>query len=71
MDCCLAGEGGQLDLVNSSRDNRPVDGPLVEIIVTKKIRNTFDVFKKTTIVSRLNGGQSTKTENLARDLKMI
>lgn len=61
MDCFQAGEGAQLNFINCSRDDRPLDSAKVEVIVKKNKRNTFDVIKTTTVVSRMTSEQSTKT----------
>lgn len=68
MDCVASGVGFELDLVSCVRDDRPVDGAKVEIIIKKNERNTFDVTKITTILSRMTG-ESITHEDVAQDLK--
>jgi hypothetical protein len=68
LNCLLVGKK-VLSSITCSRDDRPVDGALVQIIVKRNKHNTFDAVMKTTIVSRMTGKQTTKTESLANDLR--
>lgn len=69
MDCVVNGEISELDLVTCVRDDRPVDGAKVEVIIKKNENNTFDVTKITTILSRMSG-ESITQEDLAQNLKL-
>lgn len=69
MDCVVNGESSELDLVTCVRDDRPVDGAKVEVIIKKNENNTFDVTKITTILSRMSG-ESITQEDLAQNLKL-
>ena len=69
MDCVVNGESSELDLVTCVRDDRPVDGAKVEVIIKKNENNTFDVTKITTILSRMSG-ESINQEDLAQNLKL-
>jgi len=69
MDCFQVGVGEQLDIVNCNRDERPLDGAKIEVIVKRNNHNTFDVVKTTTIISRMTGEQLTETEIMATDLR--
>ncbi|MFP5491766.1 MAG: hypothetical protein ACLGG0_09700 [Bacteriovoracia bacterium] len=69
MECVVTGENSQVDLVSCVRDDRPVDGAKVEIIIKKNERETFDVTKITTILSRMSG-ESISQEDLAENLKL-
>lgn len=69
MECVVTGENSQVDLVSCVRDDHPVDGAKVEIIIKKNERETFDVTKITTILSRMSG-ESISQEDLAENLKL-
>lgn len=69
MECVVSGESSEVDLVTCVRDDRPVDGAKVEVIIKKNERQTFDVTKITTILSRMFG-ESITQEDLAQNLKL-
>lgn len=60
---------GDLEQVICSRDDRPVDGELYELIIKKDLIGRFDVMVHINFYDRLNGKEVDETEVLATGLK--
>jgi hypothetical protein len=51
-----------------SRDDRPADGTLQELSVTKNARGSYDVSLRTAFFDRIHGHDVDQTETIASDL---
>lgn len=73
LSCSIATSGAHAIVrkVYCSVDNRLVDGPFYEIVVKQNPDAAYDAVKKTTIVSRINGQQSTKEEIIGEGLYQV